>query len=84
MENYETQARGCWTIQKVQKKNPPDSASLYQLSPKYLKGKSGNDPPYNQPAYILLNCPGIRRENPQSCMSNKYLKILENMADFKS
>ena len=49
---------------KKYKKNPPDSASSYQLSPKYLKIKSGNDLPYSQPVYILLNYPDIRKENP--------------------
>ena len=71
-------------LYKQYRKNPPNSASSYQLSPKYLKRKSANDLPYDQPTYTLLNCPGIRKGNPQSCMSNKYLKILENMADFKA
>ena len=85
---------GKWKIMKHKKegaglykkyiKNPPDSASLYQLSPKYLKIKSGNDLPYNQPTYTLHNYPGIRKGNPQSCMLNKYLQILENMVDFKA
>ena len=38
MENYETQARGCWTIQKVQKKHTRQ-CFIVSITPKIFENK---------------------------------------------
>ena len=63
-KNYETQARGCWTIQEVQKK-PVQQCFSVSIIPKIFKKKSREYPTLNRTNVSIRQIPRYKeRESP--------------------